>query len=503
MDLAKRYKYKNGGNFMSANLKEDKQVSMIKYYVNSAITILLIFGFQFLPAVKPITPYGMQMVGIFLGMIYGWSTVGIVWPSLVGLIALGFSKYSGYSVVNAFKEGYGGDTFLFIFFVLTFAAVIDKSGVTRVMAKWMVSRKIAKKRPYVLLLLLLTAAFLIAVFVSVMPSIVICWSLLYQFSDVFGYTKKDQYPKIAVVGIVVAACMGVNVFPFKAYDVMMTAVLTKSTGLNVDYVPFTALTAVIGYCVTLLYIVMAKYIFKPDVTLITKSDFVYSDTEKLTSYQKQVVALLAAMVILMFLPGFLPANLYLIKLLKWIGNTGIFVLLLAFGVFIKRKDGTLFINYADCVKTGVPWETMALMGTALPMASALTAAGTGVQEWLNQLLGPIFGGHGAFLLIVLVVAITIIASNVMNHVVVGFVMMPLIIQFSSPAGISPMLLTASLCIISQIAFILPSGGPLAAFLHGNREWITANEIYKYTIPFVAVSIVLSIVLCTTIGRLIY
>jgi hypothetical protein len=475
----------------------------IKYYLNSLIVVLLVFGVPHLPAVNPITPYGMQIIGIFLGMLYGWSTVGIVWPSLLGLVALGFTKYTDFSVVNAFKEGYGGDTYLFIFFVLTFAAVIDRSGVTNVIAKWMVSRKIAKGRPYVLLLLLLTAAFLLAVFVSVMPSIVICWSLLYQFCEVFGYTKDDKYAKLAVIGVLVAACMGVNVFPFKAYCVMMTGVLTKATGMQVNYLTFTALTLIIGYAVTLFYILMTKYVFKPDVSLIEQSSFVYSDTDKLTSYHKQVMALLVAMVILMFLPGFLSPNLYFIQLLKKIGNTGIFVMLIAFGVFLKRKDGSAFINYTECVKFGVPWETMALMATAMPLASALTATGTGVQEWLNQILGPIIGGNGALLLIVFIIGITIIASNAMNHVVVGFVMMPLIIQFSAPAGLDPMMLTAAICIVSQIAFILPSGGPLAAFLHANREWLTASDIYKVTIPFVLASTVLSIILVATIGRLIF
>ena len=41
-----------------------------------------------LPPVEPLTPLGMNLIGIFLGVLYGWVCIEIVWPSLAGLLAL-------------------------------------------------------------------------------------------------------------------------------------------------------------------------------------------------------------------------------------------------------------------------------------------------------------------------------------------------------------------------------------------------------------------------------
>ena len=62
------------------------------YIINSIITILLLFGFGHLPAPDPITPMGMQILGVFLGLLWGWTTVDMIWPSILGLIALWFYR---------------------------------------------------------------------------------------------------------------------------------------------------------------------------------------------------------------------------------------------------------------------------------------------------------------------------------------------------------------------------------------------------------------------------
>ena len=57
------------------------------YKINTAITLLLMYGFGYLPAFGGITPVGMKLLGIFLGVIYGYSTCEIIWPSLAAMMA--------------------------------------------------------------------------------------------------------------------------------------------------------------------------------------------------------------------------------------------------------------------------------------------------------------------------------------------------------------------------------------------------------------------------------
>lgn len=69
---------------MSESVKSNK----MNYYIHSLITLLIMFGFGYLPAAAPLTPLGMNLIGIFLGLLYGWIFVDIVWPSMAGLLAM-------------------------------------------------------------------------------------------------------------------------------------------------------------------------------------------------------------------------------------------------------------------------------------------------------------------------------------------------------------------------------------------------------------------------------
>ena len=49
--------------------------------IHVALMLLMMVGGAFLPTLGSITPLGMKTLGIFFGTVYGWSTLGMVWPS--------------------------------------------------------------------------------------------------------------------------------------------------------------------------------------------------------------------------------------------------------------------------------------------------------------------------------------------------------------------------------------------------------------------------------------
>ena len=60
------------------------------YYVWSVIALVLIFGFgRVVPAFAGITPVGISVLGIFLGVLIAILATGdTFWPSIIGLFAL-------------------------------------------------------------------------------------------------------------------------------------------------------------------------------------------------------------------------------------------------------------------------------------------------------------------------------------------------------------------------------------------------------------------------------
>ena len=52
-------------------------------WLHIGIMFLVIIGFSMMKPIGSITPLGMKLTGIFLAMLWGWSTCGLLWPSPV------------------------------------------------------------------------------------------------------------------------------------------------------------------------------------------------------------------------------------------------------------------------------------------------------------------------------------------------------------------------------------------------------------------------------------
>ena len=145
---------------------------------------------------------------------------------------------------------------------------------------------------------------------------------------------------------------------------------------------------------------------------------------------------------------------------------------------------------------------MILLATAMALALALNN-GTGVGALLQQFLEPILEGHGVALFFILVIIFGVIITNIANNVVVGMIAIPIICTFSTTLNFPPEILTVAICLICNITFLLPSGSPIAAFLHGNSEWVSSIEIQKYSALYIVLFIIWSIVVCMTVGNILW
>ena len=77
----------------------------VKRYILEAITIVLIFAGFFIHS-APLPDFGWRVLFIFIGLMFGWSTVGLGIPSLIGILALGLT--GAFTVDTAWQAGFGG-----------------------------------------------------------------------------------------------------------------------------------------------------------------------------------------------------------------------------------------------------------------------------------------------------------------------------------------------------------------------------------------------------------
>ena len=125
-------------------MTKSKGINTLELF-HTAVILILMFGFGQLPAIEPITPLGMKIIGIFLAMLYGWSTVGLIWPSLLGMLAVAFSGYAPLKTIWA--TSFGNDNVVQFIFIFIFAGAVEAHGITRFIAFWLLSRKGIEGKP--------------------------------------------------------------------------------------------------------------------------------------------------------------------------------------------------------------------------------------------------------------------------------------------------------------------------------------------------------------------
>lgn len=485
---------------------ESSNKKTAKYYIFSAIGIAIMLFFGYLPPFSTVTELGMKVLGIFIGAIWCFSTVGCFWPALLALILFGTSGLYEGGVTATFAAAFGSDTWLFVLFVLAFAAMINNSGASKIIANNMASWKFTKGKPYAVSWVLLTIAYVVGALISVTPGIVITWAILYVMCEGYGYKPHDKYPTLMVIAITFAALMGQAALPFKAAPIMYMNALSKATdgAVTVSYAQFALVAIPMTYLAGISPLLAMKFIFRPDVSLIKNSDFVFtSDETKFNSEQKIFMLFLAAFFVLLFLPGIFTQTGGFIAWLKTIGNTAICVLLLIIAGFVMKKNGTSFVNLAKTFKDGIPWETMMILAFAVVATSAMTNAACGIKDQIAAWLTPLFGeGTGMGLFIFLVILLSAVITNFIGNLIVGLMFVPIIVAFATSAGISQNLVVA-IAVTTNMSLFLPSASPLAALLHSNTEWCSSNDIYKYSWPIVIVGVLVCFLVCVTLGNLVF
>ena len=74
-------------------------------YIHFIIGLAIMFLIRWMPVEMPaITPVGKQILGIFIGTLYLWSTVDPIWSSILSIFMIGTSDYAAMGgVLNASK----------------------------------------------------------------------------------------------------------------------------------------------------------------------------------------------------------------------------------------------------------------------------------------------------------------------------------------------------------------------------------------------------------------
>lgn len=474
----------------------------MKYYIHAIIVVCFMFLFRFIPPIAPITELGMQILGIFIGCLWGWIATGnLVWPSILGWIALGLTtEYT--TVAGALVSVFSNGTIILIIGLLLFAGIISSCGLTVNISHALINMKICKGRPWVLSFMILMASFWSSALVSGIAGSFICFEFVYSIAQQTGYKRRDPWPAMMIAGILFAACIGGALMPYKQGVVASFGFLASvDPNLVYNYGEYFIFGLVFSVISMALYLVGCKFIIKPDMKLFAQVQYELQEIEPLNDKQKFTGILLALLVAVMLIPSFLPKAWAFTKIFTGIGTNGLVFAVVGLAIFVKDKEGKNYFTMKE-IAPAVSWDLILMVGTALTIGPALSSQGTGVRELFISLLTPLSSGsHGAYMFTLILCVGVLIGTNFINNAVMGAIFIPIVGAIYMNVGVNPIAVVAIISFASNVAILLPSASPLGAILNGNKEWISQKQIVQQSVLCMAVTAI-TIAICIPIANMI-
>ena len=116
--------------------------------IHSIVGVAIMFLFRYLPISLPeVTPVGMEIIGIFIGTLYLWTTVDPVWSSLLSVFMIGISSYGPMNQVLA--SAFGNPVVIQMFFLMIVMNAMVYNKLTAYIGRFFLTMKINSGRPWV------------------------------------------------------------------------------------------------------------------------------------------------------------------------------------------------------------------------------------------------------------------------------------------------------------------------------------------------------------------
>ncbi len=479
-----------------ANQATDKSKTT-KFYVHLLISLCIMIFFRFLPNFGQMTDLGMALLGIIIGALWGWVNCDLVAPSVAAMILVGFTEaYDNAPAV--FTAAISNPTIQLILWILVFSAILTASGVCNQIAQRIMSSKMIKGRPWLLTVFIYAVTVLVAAFGMGIAGTILMWEFIYSVSHQVGYTNKDKWPKMMIVGAVTATLAGLAIMPYGVGVVATFGYLAGAGGeASYNYGTYLLFMVILNVIIGALYLLFVKVFVRPDMSKL-KQDVELGQKNPFTPEQKGAVVVLIAMIVLLIAPSLLPAG-GLKTFLNTIGMTPTIVLLIVL-ITIPRINGKPLFTFQQLAASGVIYGPIFMVATAVIVGSSLASGDTGFVGSIMALFAPILSGVNPYVFSAFILIISLLLTNVINNAIAGAVMVPVMYGYAVAVGANPLVIAALMCLATDMGMLLPCACPNAALMHGNKEWLTTKDIMVYSLLSLLAVVITILVIGIPLGN---
>lgn len=458
--------------------------------LNYILVLFFMFGFRFLPPFGGLNEISMQVIGVFVGVIYGWITLSIGWPSILGLVAFGLTDYV--SMSDLLVSAFASQTVVMIMGLLLLAAFIQQAGLTTIIVDFLLSRKSAKGRPYVVLFYFLLAGFIAAILSQPLAVLVIFLELFLEIMKKTDIKPHSRAVPTFFVGSAFAIVIGDISLPFKGCAILGIGAYSSITGENLDFLRYTLFMMPMCLLTIVAYVLFCKFILR--INLSGLEDYVH-DTSKsaaITLRQKvSLVGVILAMAMLL-VPSILPDSWAITPIITGLGLGGLTLFLVAILMMIK-VEGKPLMDLGE-IASQYPWNVYFVIVVLLPLADALSSDAVGLKQLLSAGATSLLSGLPGVLTIFLVVLISAVVTNFANNMVVCSVFVTIICFMGDALPFSTAVMSCLVILATNLSMFFPAANPMNAIIFSQKNIVTFKAEFTHgLISCIFLCVVISVV----------
>lgn len=451
-----------------------------KQYLHCIIMILLMFSGFIFPPIASITPLGMKVCGVFLGMMWGWLCLDLTFPSILGMCVLAIGSYG--TATGIFSSGFASEVVLVVILFTTFTAYISSVGLPNTVAQWFISRKIIKGKPYLFILLFWILTFVLGILVDIYPTIFMLWPVIYTISEDLGYAKKDKFPSYMCFGITFIGGVGAVCKPFSMWGLTGYGVFEAAMGVHIDYLQYTIYTGIISVIMILLYALVVPRIIGIDLTPFKEGNY-HIEQSNYTQDQKIASVFTIILFVVLYLPSVLPDEWVLTLVLKkQLGTVGCVALLICIVAMIHR-NGEPLVRVADLAHQGVPFNMVFMVAATIVIGGAMKSQDTGIVTAITESCSPILSTLSPILFYIVLILLYGVATQFLHNAALLTIFTPIACTFALEIGANVIITFMIGMIVLSSALMTPAASTRSGLVFSN-VWI--DKKMAYLLGFLAV-----------------
>lgn len=442
-------------------------------YVHCAVVFVLAFFFRFLPPIGQVTPYGMGILGTFIAAIYGWSTIGMVWPSFICLTAIGLTIGPNQMIAAGFNA-----TILAMIFVFLLMALLEETGATTWLVNTILGSKFTMGKPWLTLFLLFGAAYIGGILNSMVMAIVFMgvFTTLCKNLNVTPYTKL---PTCLMIGTALALLMGQISIPVMGNAMMIMATYNAMFPVPLNLLQYMAFMIPMGFLMIATFVCIMRFVLRVDVAPLKNFDpAMFGGTQKASRDMKLAMMFFVIYMVLVVMSSIGALGTVAAFLGKF-GMFGIIAMVICVMMLLKKEDGTPYLNFhMSAAKIG--WDPVLMVAFIMVISSYMNTAETGISQTLMSLLMP-FTTLSPFVFIVVALFFAMVTTNVATNLIIIVMVMPVIYNFAGMVGLNASGLMCLLFIAAHLALATPAAAPPTGIMMTAKEMIKVGDFSKYAL----------------------